>query len=182
MSGAKAGDATKGLCSDSDGLCRRTWTGQAPRAERLSTIAVPCRDLDHRANLGTFASAMQTFRYPHFPQELSAVHVALFTNVINSADIRSRIIRASQLQGPDGQTERDAVKFAFIDARLVRTTIRNLLITPYIHVHSRSVASCISKPPSTRPSSHKLRPRYAQKPCTQKSSGPSTPQTMCALF
>ncbi|KAI1792501.1 CGI-121-domain-containing protein [Ganoderma leucocontextum] len=62
---------------------------------------------------------MQTFRYPHFPPELSTVHVALFTNVSNSADIRSRIIRASQLDGPHGQTERDALNFAFIDARLI---------------------------------------------------------------
>ncbi|KAM5540629.1 hypothetical protein V8D89_005660 [Ganoderma adspersum] len=62
---------------------------------------------------------MQTFRYPHLPQELSTVHVALFTNVANSADIRSRIIRASQLQGPDGDVERNAVNFAFIDARLI---------------------------------------------------------------
>ncbi|PIL36534.1 hypothetical protein GSI_00223 [Ganoderma sinense ZZ0214-1] len=62
---------------------------------------------------------MQTFRYPHFPPELSTVHVALFNTVTNSADIRSRIIRASQLQGPDGDTERNALNFAFIDARLI---------------------------------------------------------------
>ena len=62
---------------------------------------------------------MQTFRYPHFPQDFSTVHVALFTDVTNSADIRSRIVRASQLDGPDGQLERDAVNFAFVDPRLV---------------------------------------------------------------
>ncbi|KAI0333470.1 CGI-121-domain-containing protein [Cubamyces sp. BRFM 1775] len=62
---------------------------------------------------------MQSFRYPHLPSELSAVHVALFTNVTNSAALRSRIVRASQLEGPEGNAEREAVNFAFIDARLI---------------------------------------------------------------
>ena len=62
---------------------------------------------------------MQSFRYAHLPAELSTVHVALFTDVTNSAALRARIVRASQLEGPDGDAEREAVNFAFIDARLV---------------------------------------------------------------
>ncbi|KAI0759741.1 CGI-121-domain-containing protein [Trametes elegans] len=62
---------------------------------------------------------MQTFRYSHLPPELSVVHVALFTNVTNSAALRSRIVRASQLEGLEGDSEREAVNFAFIDARLI---------------------------------------------------------------
>ncbi|OSD01986.1 CGI-121-domain-containing protein [Trametes coccinea BRFM310] len=62
---------------------------------------------------------MDTFRYPHLPSELSTVHIALFTNVTNSAALRARIVRASQLEGPDGDAEREAVNFAFIDARLI---------------------------------------------------------------
>ncbi|KAI0666172.1 CGI-121-domain-containing protein [Trametes maxima] len=62
---------------------------------------------------------MQTFHYSHLPHELSTVHVALYTNVANSAALRSRIVRASQLEGPEGDAERDAVNFAFIDARLI---------------------------------------------------------------
>ncbi|EJF55777.1 CGI-121-domain-containing protein [Dichomitus squalens LYAD-421 SS1] len=62
---------------------------------------------------------MHTFHYPHLPTELSTVHVALFNNVTNSSEIRSRIVRASQLHGPDGEAEREAVNFAFIDARLI---------------------------------------------------------------
>ena len=62
---------------------------------------------------------METFRYSHLPPELSFVHVALFTDVSNAAQLRARIVRASQLQGPDGDAERQAVHFAFIDARLV---------------------------------------------------------------
>ncbi|KAI0352537.1 CGI-121-domain-containing protein [Trametes cingulata] len=62
---------------------------------------------------------METFRYSHLPADSSTVHIALFTNVSNSAQLRSRIVRASQLDGPDGETEREAVNFAFIDARLI---------------------------------------------------------------
>ena len=60
---------------------------------------------------------MQTFRYPHLPTELSAVHVALFANVTNSADIRSCIVRASQLEGPDGEAEEDVLLCARGDSR-----------------------------------------------------------------
>ncbi|KAI0665819.1 kinase binding protein CGI-121-domain-containing protein [Trametes maxima] len=62
---------------------------------------------------------MQTFRYSHLPHELSTVHIALYKNVANSAALRSRIVRASQLEGPEGDAEHDAVNFAFIDALLI---------------------------------------------------------------
>ncbi|RPD62153.1 CGI-121-domain-containing protein [Lentinus tigrinus ALCF2SS1-7] len=62
---------------------------------------------------------MQSFHYPHLPSEYATVHVALYTNVTNSAEIRGRIVRAAQLEGPDGETEREAVNFAFLDARLI---------------------------------------------------------------
>ncbi|KAI0368477.1 CGI-121-domain-containing protein [Pilatotrama ljubarskyi] len=62
---------------------------------------------------------MQTLRYSHLPAQISTVHIALFTDVSNSAALRSRIVRASQLEGPEGDTEREAVNFAFIDARLI---------------------------------------------------------------
>ena len=59
---------------------------------------------------------MESFTYPHFS---STIHVALFVHVTNSAKLRARIIRASTLEGVEGQTEREAVNFAFVDARLV---------------------------------------------------------------
>ncbi|KAI0706891.1 CGI-121-domain-containing protein [Cerioporus squamosus] len=62
---------------------------------------------------------MQSFHYSHLPSEFSNVQVALFTDVTNSAEIRSRIVRAAQLEGLDGETEREAVNFAFLDARLI---------------------------------------------------------------
>ena len=50
----------------------------------------------------------------------SHVHVALFRNVSNSADLKNRIIAASTAEGEEGEREREAVNFAFVDARLVR--------------------------------------------------------------
>jgi EKC/KEOPS complex subunit CGI121/TPRKB len=60
---------------------------------------------------------MESFAYPHFS---STVHVALFIDVTNAAKLKARIVRASTLEGPEGQWEREAVNFAFVDARLVR--------------------------------------------------------------
>jgi EKC/KEOPS complex subunit CGI121/TPRKB len=59
---------------------------------------------------------MESFAYPHFS---STVHVALFIDVTNAAELKARIVRASTLEGPEGQVEREAVNFAFVDARLV---------------------------------------------------------------
>ena len=63
---------------------------------------------------------METFAYPHFS---STVHVALFVHVTNAPKLRARIIRASTLEGVEGEAEREAVKFAFVDAWLVRHKI-----------------------------------------------------------
>ncbi len=60
---------------------------------------------------------MESFAYPHFS---SIAHVALFDYVTNAAELRARIVRASILEGDEGDAEREAVNFAFIDARLVR--------------------------------------------------------------
>jgi EKC/KEOPS complex subunit CGI121/TPRKB len=62
---------------------------------------------------------MEIFAYPHFG---STVHVALFKHVTNAARLRARIVRASTLEGTEGDVEREAVNFAFVDARLVRRT------------------------------------------------------------
>jgi hypothetical protein len=59
---------------------------------------------------------METFSYP---VDCSIVHVALFVNVVDSSLLRSRIIKASAIEGEQGILEREAVNFAFINARLV---------------------------------------------------------------
>ena len=103
------------LSSPSPPVAVRSVSRAGPRApahrEHLGLRICPLRS--------SFAFTMQSFRYAHLPAELSTVHVALFTDVTNSAALRARIVRASQLEGPDGDAEREAVNFAFIDARLV---------------------------------------------------------------
>ncbi|KAJ8592154.1 CGI-121-domain-containing protein [Rhizopogon salebrosus TDB-379] len=64
---------------------------------------------------------MDTYYYTHFNH--AVVHVALFNDVTNSAAIRSRIIQAARIPGVDGDTEREAINFAFIDARLISSLL-----------------------------------------------------------
>jgi len=69
---------------------------------------------------GIAAILMYTINFQCFKPSRSRVHVALFRNVSNSANIKNRIIAASTAEGDEGEKEREAVNFAFIDARLVR--------------------------------------------------------------
>jgi len=67
---------------------------------------------------------MESVQFPHFP---ASVHIALFNNVKNPASLRARLITASMMEGEEGERERAAVNFAFIDGRLI--TSRTLLET-----------------------------------------------------
>ncbi|KAG2130451.1 CGI-121-domain-containing protein [Suillus bovinus] len=64
---------------------------------------------------------METYYYSQFNH--AVVHVALFDDVTNAAAIRSRIVQAARNPGVDGNTEREAVNFAFIDARLISSPL-----------------------------------------------------------
>lgn len=59
---------------------------------------------------------MESFSFPQFSPEHSIVYAALYANVTNAATLRKRIVDAA-VSG--GESEREAVNFAFIDARLV---------------------------------------------------------------
>ncbi|KAH9995180.1 CGI-121-domain-containing protein [Russula compacta] len=63
---------------------------------------------------------MESFVYPHFS---STVHVALFKSITNATELRARIVRASTLEGIEGEVEREDVNFAFINARLVTSVL-----------------------------------------------------------
>lgn len=65
---------------------------------------------------------MESYHYSQFPPELSTVYIALFTGVQNASQLRSRLIQAATMVGPDGEVEREAVNFSFIEARLVIDT------------------------------------------------------------
>jgi EKC/KEOPS complex subunit CGI121/TPRKB len=65
---------------------------------------------------------MNTTAFSHFTPNHSQAYIALFRNVSNASDIKTRIISAAAAEGDAGEKEREAVNFAFIDARLVRTS------------------------------------------------------------
>ena len=57
------------------------------------------------------------YRCPQFIYPV--IFTAKFKNVKNAGEIRQRIVKAATMEGPEGNKERDAVNFAFINARLV---------------------------------------------------------------
>jgi EKC/KEOPS complex subunit CGI121/TPRKB len=64
--------------------------------------------------------ALYSSHHDHYPAHLQEVHIALLTDVTNSAEIRSKIIKAATTEGAEGDAAKEEVNFAFIDARLVR--------------------------------------------------------------
>jgi EKC/KEOPS complex subunit CGI121/TPRKB len=62
---------------------------------------------------------METFTFTQFSPDRSKAYVALYTDVRNAGELRKRIVDASGAEGEEGERQRDAVNFAFIDARLV---------------------------------------------------------------
>ncbi|KAG5653276.1 hypothetical protein H0H81_001340 [Sphagnurus paluster] len=66
---------------------------------------------------------MEIFNIPQFTPERRIVHAALYTNVTNGGVLRQRIIAAANATGAVGEDEREAVNFAFIDARLITSRL-----------------------------------------------------------
>ncbi|KAK8861648.1 hypothetical protein IAR55_002471 [Kwoniella newhampshirensis] len=62
---------------------------------------------------------METYTLPNFPSDYSTIHLALFTNVTNSPQIRRRLIEASVMEGAAGDKARAEVDFGFIEADLL---------------------------------------------------------------
>lgn len=62
----------------------------------------------------------ETHVYKHFPSDVSTVHLALFSNISNAAKLRNRLVAAVSMSGEEGERERNAVNFGFVDAALVR--------------------------------------------------------------
>lgn len=63
---------------------------------------------------------MESYALPAtYPPELAEISFALFTNMLDAANLRQRLINASTMEGQDGITERKRVDFAFLDGRMV---------------------------------------------------------------
>lgn len=59
---------------------------------------------------------MQSYTYPQFP---ALAHAVLYKNVTNASELRASIVKAATLEGEDGDKAKDAVNFAFVEARMV---------------------------------------------------------------
>ena len=59
---------------------------------------------------------MEVYDYPQFSLQAA---VSLFTNINNGLEIRKKIVEAATCQGEEGEALRNAVNFAFVDAKLV---------------------------------------------------------------
>jgi EKC/KEOPS complex subunit CGI121/TPRKB len=71
---------------------------------------------------------MEVYDYPHFCLQAA---VCLLTDVKNGPEIRKKIVQAATCQGEEGDALRDAVNFAFIDARLVSGSQRYPTLFPF---------------------------------------------------
>ncbi|ESK87823.1 hypothetical protein Moror_15316 [Moniliophthora roreri MCA 2997] len=65
---------------------------------------------------------MQSLAFDHADAS-DIAYVALFHPVNNAAQIRKRIIDAAKMEGEEGEKERNAVNFAFIDATLITSVL-----------------------------------------------------------
>ena len=90
---------------------------------------------------------MESLDYPEFPVHLSVVHVALFTQIIRPSHLRERLINVAK--GDQGDTEREAVNFAFINAHLVRLPAPQTFGLLTLEIRLR--VGCIFRQPSTMP-------------------------------
>ncbi|KZP14107.1 CGI-121-domain-containing protein [Athelia psychrophila] len=87
---------------------------------------------------------MDVYHYSQFPTTHSVIRIALYTKVGNAASLRERIIKAATLTGAEGDRERDAINFAFIDARLI-TSLLHLKTAVYQATLSASQDSLRTK-------------------------------------
>ncbi|KIJ32308.1 hypothetical protein M422DRAFT_234102 [Sphaerobolus stellatus SS14] len=69
---------------------------------------------------------METLVYSHVSPDVSTIHLALYTDVNNADQIRKRLVAASTLPGEEGEREREAVNYAFVDAKLITSRLHIL--------------------------------------------------------
>ena len=67
----------------------------------------------------TPTAMIDEINFPNFKQAHSKAFIGLCRNVLNAAEVKTRIVSASTNEGETGEREREIVNFAFIDARLV---------------------------------------------------------------
>lgn len=85
---------------------------------------------------------MDLFLFPHLAPSRATTHVALFLNVKNASYLRKRIVSAVTMGGEIGETEREQVNYAFIDARLVSPSLHVSQLMTITELRSQAVVIC----------------------------------------
>jgi EKC/KEOPS complex subunit CGI121/TPRKB len=62
---------------------------------------------------------MESYTFAQYPSPWTTVHLALFQNIRNAAEIRQKLIAAATMPGEEGERARKEVEFGFIDASMV---------------------------------------------------------------
>lgn len=61
-----------------------------------------------------------TLPSPAYPEDIREIALALWTDLSSAQDLRARLVAASTMPGDEGDCERAALDFAFLDGRAVR--------------------------------------------------------------
>jgi EKC/KEOPS complex subunit CGI121/TPRKB len=82
---------------------------------------------------------MESYTLSQFPAPYSTVHLALFRNLRNASTIRTRLVEAATMPGPEGEEARKRVEFGFVEAAHVRSFHRpRIPLTRSLHPRSTS--------------------------------------------
>ncbi|KAF7300261.1 hypothetical protein MKEN_01350200 [Mycena kentingensis (nom. inval.)] len=87
---------------------------------------------------------MESYKLAHLPSHLSHIHAALYVDVSDAAALKRRLIAAAAAEGDEGEQERAALNFAFIDARLI-TSLALLKAAIYSAVLSEAQGRLLTK-------------------------------------
>jgi EKC/KEOPS complex subunit CGI121/TPRKB len=91
---------------------------------------------------------MESYPLPHLS---TTVHLALFSPLANAAALRTRLVSASQLPAnEEGERERRAVDFAFVDASRVRILSSLCYLLPLTFPNDRLLPDFMSSQRSLR--------------------------------
>ncbi|KAG8901426.1 hypothetical protein FRB99_005314 [Tulasnella sp. 403] len=91
------------------------------------------------------SSFLESYSYPHFGPDLQHVYIGYLRNIRNAESIRSRIIKAAAAPADVvGDCEREAVNFAFIDAKTI-TSRQHILAAVHVALIAASNSDLTTK-------------------------------------
>ncbi|WWC60389.1 uncharacterized protein I303_102961 [Kwoniella dejecticola CBS 10117] len=96
---------------------------------------------------------MESYNLPSFPSEYSSIHICLFSNVTNSAEIKKRLVQAAITQGEEGDQLRREVDFGFLEADVLvsKEHLLTSIMTTLLYAFPSSSNASLSARNSTAP-------------------------------